>query len=171
MPKIVIISNIPDLDKNLSDFVDSCDIIMRINKMENIKTKKTGTKTTHALIDICPAYLSFTKEERQHDLLARIPNLYVTALQEELTYDFLRKENLPNAECLSHEFNQKTQDFTTFGKAVSLLHNLYPKEIIHVIGSLSTKTRTDNRQDHVQSKEDSYIANLLYQNVLYPLYT
>ena len=70
--KICLVANYEDTSIDHSAFIDSCDIVMRVNRMTNYNSGHCGSKTTHVWIHnilwyfrtVEPSILDYLKENK-----------------------------------------------------------------------------------------------------------
>jgi len=60
--RVCIVSNKCDFKRDFSKFVDSCDVVFRVSKMESHSTRMTGTKCDYAVIMFFNWYLSYSDD-------------------------------------------------------------------------------------------------------------
>jgi hypothetical protein len=147
--KIVIVSNKKDLKRNYSDFIDSCDLVFRSGKLDNIESGLTGTRTDLALLPVHSRYLAFDEKQRHIEYIRNnVPHLmfFNEDRWEDNILPFLKREGLENKK-ISFFPNQMVrkhagQFFTTTIVLLTYTIELYPGHDIFFLGDLSTLTRT-----------------------------
>lgn len=163
--KVVVISNKPpkDIKNNYSDFIDSCDVVIRVSKMENIDCGKTGSKTDVAIVMLNSLYLTFSKEERHVEVLKKTPIVrFIDDFKfwTRLHVDFYAKKlGLKN-----WGYWKRTdilKDFTTYTMAVYYAVENYPDAEIWIFGEPDAAMRTNNAHFHNLRGDDEYLLGLL----------
>lgn len=77
MLKICVIANKQDLKENYSKFIDSCDKVVRINKMDNLSSGLTGTKTDIVFTVTGRDYFRYTRKFRNVDTLRKAKVIFL----------------------------------------------------------------------------------------------
>lgn len=164
--RICIVSNRHWFARNYSDFVDSCDLVIRVSKMENLYTGLTGSRTDMAVVSCHDIYLNYSREYRKVDVLKTLPIIYFDPWSAELTKSYCKTEGLKNWTFIPSEADACAFNFTTFGKSIVLANWLYPQAHIFCLGDNSVAVRTDNSTKHVPSGETAYVQTLEKEGVL-----
>lgn len=164
MPKkICIVSNKRDHKNNLSKFIDSCDIVIRVNKMDNITTGKVGKKLDLACVWVNKSYIKFDKKERNVELLKTVPLLYVIGTS--IDREWLRREDGIDSLEYPPELCKSTcispHAFSGFAKAVALADYLYKDDNLYLVGDIDCQLRTGFREWDLWSDEDAYMKQLI----------
>lgn len=168
---IAIISNIRKVEHNYSPFIDSCDKILRINKMDNIESGLSGNRTDILLVSVWYGYLRFSHQARKMDILKTVPEIYFNSEQINAGKEFAEKEGLENWKFLPREVHSSTWCFTTLGKGVRLMDFLYPSATLYYLGDIDSKARTPRDPKHagVRNKENGYMMSLIEAGRLVPI--
>lgn len=164
--RICVVSNRPWFARNYSDFVDSCDLVIRISKMENLGSGLSGARTDMAVVSCWNEYMTFSAEARKVDVLRQLPSVYFEPYDIPLTLRFCRTEHLRNWAFIPTEPNTRSHHFSTFGKAVVLANWLYPHAHIFCLGDASVALRTHNCFKHIHSAEMSVMADFHREGIL-----
>lgn len=167
--RICIISNRPFFTRDYSPFIDSCDIVIRINKMDNLDTGLTGTRTDTVVISCWQDYLSFPRAARHMETLHRARHIYFPAEPAPLTRQFCQQENFRHWAFLPPAVEQHTQHFTTCTKAIALADWLYPQAKLFFLGDTNTAARTGLAPLHLRSGDERYLHHLLHTRRLHPI--
>ncbi len=168
---IAIISNIRNLEHNYSPFIDSCDKILRINKMENVESGLSGNRTDILLVSVWYGYLWYSRKARKMDILKTVPEIYFNNEQIKAGTAFAEKEELQNWKFMPKEVHDSTWRFTTLGKGIRLMDFLYPDATLYYLGDMDSKVRTPRDQKHasVRNRENGYMESLIQEGRLAPI--
>ena len=170
--KVCIVTNRPDFQKDYSDFVDNCDVVVRINKLGNIDTGKTGKRIDLAVICASSYYFLFNKEQRhiqqlktaKHIIFAidkRANNIIKKEVGGGVLYSSLQKDDWPKT--ITGKWWYSTFTITLLW----LINEAFAdQQKIYMLGDVDTKTRTDSK-GHVASGEDKILADLIAQGKLH----
>lgn len=164
--RICIVSNRPWFARNYSDFVDSCDLVIRISKMENLGSGLSGSRTDMAVVACWRGYMTFSAKARKMDVLRELPFIYFDPEDVPLTQDFCKSQDLKNWAFIPSDPDTRSYHFSTFGKAVVLANWLYPQAHIFCLGDKSVAIRTNNSIKHVPSSESSFMSELQKEGIL-----
>lgn len=168
---ICIVSNKRDFEQDYSAFVDSCDVVIRISKMDNIDSGCTGSKTDMVLVSVWDGYLNHSREDRHMDLLKKVETIYFNNEEIKASEEFAEEEGLTNCSFMPQQVHDDTWCFTTTGKAIYLARHLFPDAQLYYLGDIDSMVRTGNSPKHKKSyeKEDGFIRGLVSEGVLIPL--
>ena len=163
--KIVLVSNKPDLEEDYSEFVDSCDIVVRINKLDSITYGKTGTKTD---IIFMAVWYEFYENPVAFKHINHMMNsiIYMTAEDGLKYYIDLFKDKINTTQPV---FVYDYIMSTTVTHAIYLIHKLYPTEKIYYIGDKSTYTRVGDGHKNTWFNSDKLFNKLENNGILIPL--
>lgn len=164
--RVCIISNRPWFTRDYSDFVDSCDVVIRVSKMDNLDTQLTGSRTDIAVVSCWQMYLSFSREQRHTDVLRQVPHVFFQQDSVHLTEQHCLSERMENWSFLPPEVHAHTYRFTTTGKAIALAEWLYPDTQLYFLGDTSSAIRTGGSTWHTDSGDDRYLTMLLQSGKL-----
>ncbi len=167
--RLCLIANKTDLKRDYSDFIDSCDIVMRINKMDNLASGLAGSKTDIALISCCTEYLNHTRKKRNADLLTSIPILYFNDEEPERTPGFAFSEKLEHGNLIPPDISLCTPAFTTLSKGLLLADYLYPGAIIHFLGDSNMAKRTPGSRKHHPGPENAFMQTMIATGRVVPI--
>lgn len=159
--RICIISNKRDLKRNYSTFVDSCDKIIRVSKMDNLDSGLTGTRTDIAVVSCFPGYAAFSPAARHMDALRKVPEIYFN--NEELGYsnEFACREKLANWKFMPGAVHRSTPNFTTLSKALCLADYLFPNDHLYYLGDIRMELRAPGSPKHHAGPENAYLQALM----------
>lgn len=168
--KCAIVTNKCNHIKNYSDFIDSCDAVIRINKMDNLATRLVGSKTTDVLVASFWYYRKFSPEARKMQIL-RDESVQVWFIPEKnnTAEEYANEENIKNWKWMSEKAYIKEIDCTTAGLAVSLARDIYPDYDIYFIGDIDPKVRAPGSLKHPYEKEYNYIKHEISLGHLIPV--
>lgn len=167
--RICIISNKKNLKRDYSAFVDSCDKIIRISKMENLDSGLAGRKTDMALVSCFPGYLSYSREEQHIDTLKKTPEIYFNNEEPGWASEFTCRENITHWKFLPTPVHRGTANFTTLSKALCLADTLYPEAQLYYLGDTDAAVRAPASKKHPHARENAYLQNLIDNNRLIPI--
>lgn len=143
---VCVVSNKHDYDASYSTFVDSCDIVIRVNKMESQGTCLTGVKTDIVLVAVNDIYYSYTDEARKVEFLRTLPVVVTGRSSDNLTDKF--KEDVGSDRvCKYPRFMwPKAFKMTTFGQAVVLALAIFPDAKVYFLGDTDCYKRSSFNQ-------------------------
>lgn len=162
--KVCVISNRPYFTRDYSDFIDSCDVVIRVNKMCNLYTQLTGSKTDVAIVDCWKVYMQYSREQRNTDVLHKIPHVLFFASNAGTgrLEQYLQEEKFTNWSFFPPALEQRTPYFTAVTKAITFAEWLYPEATIYFLGDPYVRIRTrTTRGYHTQSGDDDYQKELI----------
>lgn len=161
--KVCVISNRPYFTRDYSDFIDSCDVVIRVNKMCNLYTQLTGSKTDVAIVDCWKVYMQYSREQRNTDVLHKIPHiLFLNKNTEEVLYQYLQEEKFTNWSFFPPALEESTPYFTTITRAIAFAEWLYPEATIYFLGDPYVRIRTHTLEGfHTQGRDDNYQRELI----------
>lgn len=162
---ICIVSNRHTFKRNYSKFVDSCDMVVRVNRMENWNSGNTGERTDCAVITPNQVYFTFSPEARHHYELKDIPLIYFVYPHRLGAIRLIKEADLDNYDFTPDGIGLSTAHFSTYSIAVTMMHWLYPRAHIYCLADPEVKTRTGPSM-HVGSGEDEYMQRLKDKGVL-----
>lgn len=167
--RICIVSNKRDLKRNYSSFVDSCDKVIRISKMDNLNSGLAGKRTDIVLVSCFPGYLAFSPKERHMEILRGVPEIYFN--NEELGYsnEFACREGLENWKFMPGEVHRSTGNFTTLSKALCLADYLFPEAQLYYLGDTDMNLRAAGSSKHHAPTENAYMQSLIDSGRVIPI--
>lgn len=167
---ITLISNKHHLTRQYTPFVDSCDKVMRINKMENLDTGLAGTRTDMALVSLHQGYFNFSRPNRHAELLNSIPELYFFPDAPWMAVNYAFGEGIEKWEALPQWMHVKVRKLTACGAGIVLARHLYPEATIYFLGDTNAWQRTPSfGGGHTCNAENAMIAELTRQGALIPI--
>lgn len=165
--KICLISNKPDLKENYSDFIDSCDKVVRINKMDNLHSGLTGAKTDIVFTVTCRDYFRYSRKFRNVDVL-RKAEVFFTPQTEFVIKQYVARECIKNWHILKSD--PRTDRWTTTSTALYHLTILYPDEKIYFLGDTQRMKRSPGILYHNKPKiEEAFFSDLIEKKILIPI--
>lgn len=164
--KICIVSNKIDLTRDYSEFVDSCDVVYRVSKMENLDGGLSGSKIDYVVVSTFEEYYKFSKDERHLSELATAKTIYlhnpvkwpyykrwnqylINELPSSCQYDFFPDEIYDN----------NWQQFTTFGIAIMIASKKFPNDRLYLLGDKDTSIRTYGIHPNVEMPFINHLVN------------
>ncbi len=167
---ICVVSNKRDVARQYSDFVDSCDRVMRISKMDNLDTGLTGRRTDLLLVSLHPAYFAFSRANRHVDLFKKVPRIAFFPDLDGMARKFAAEEGLENWELLPDEVFQQSRGMTACGTGVRWARYLFPDARIYFLGDVDAWKRTpSNGGGHACEAENAYLQQLIREGILVPI--
>lgn len=151
--KIAVVANGP-VYRNYSEFIDSCDLVVRVNKMEEMSSGKLGTKTDVLVASLYGSGYPYFSEHPEK--LREIPMVYYNPENRSVTERFCERHHLP-ARFIPPNVDRNTKGFTTLAKAAVLAHTLYPEDLIFFIGDRDVGVRTHHAAKHLLSWESKVL--------------
>lgn len=166
---VCIIANRPWFSRDYSEFIDSCDVVIRVSKMDNLDTQLSGSRTDITVVSCWQMYLSFSRTQRHTDVLRKVPHVFFLPDSVQLSEQHCRAEKMANWSFLPPEVQSHTHRFTTTGKAVALAEWLYPDAQFYFLGDTSAAIRTGGSTWHTHSGDDRYLTMLRQSGKLIPI--
>lgn len=169
--KVCVISNRPYFTRDYSDFIDSCDVVIRVNRMSNLCTQLTGSKTDIALVDCWKVYMNFSRQQRNTDILHKIPHVlfFPNNTGAGIIEQYLQEEKFTNWSFFPPALQERTPYFTTVTRAIAFAEWLYPEAKIYFLGDSSVRIRTKSNSYHTQSGDDNYQRELIVSGKMIPI--
>lgn len=166
--RVCIVSNKCDLRRNYSKFVEACDVVMRISKMDNLDTGLTGRRTDVALVSCFRGYAEFSREARHVDELKAVPEVYFVNEYKQETEAFAAKERLTGWRFMPDSVKLVTSYFTTLSKGVALADHLFPEALLYFLGDCQAELRAPPGA-HPYERENSFIRDLIARGRVVPV--
>lgn len=167
--KICIVSNRKGFIHDYSAFADSCDIVIRISKMDNLDSGFTGSKTDITVVSVWDGYLRYSREKRHMDHLKTVPKIYFNNEEKDLSRKFAKSEGLENWEFLPQCVHDSTTNYTTLSKALCLADYLFPNDTLYYLGDIQAEVCAPRPSKHPYEKENLYIQKLIKRKRLIPI--
>lgn len=166
--KVVFCDNNRDYKRDYSDFIESCDIVVRANKMCSLNTGCVGERTDILMLSFYSYYLQyFSPEERHVAQLKEVPLIWFEGWTD------IPKERVEFIKSLKHRSAVITTPlkphFSTIVRALDLLTPMYPGAEFYFVGDLDVFTRTSNPW-HVKEGEDEYLKERVEAGTLIECY-
>lgn len=162
---VCICSNKCDMKRDYSEFIDSCDVVVRINKFNNLQTGLVGTKIDLVIIGAYSEYFTYSSKRRNTDKLFEAKELY--CLYNDVNYMLKWLEIEPRLrgriQGLPKEFPKESLEgkFTTTSLGIKLALQKFPDAQIYFFGDLDYKVRTNGDRYHQNSKENEFMSELI----------
>lgn len=167
---ICVVANKRILKRNYSAFIDQCDLIARINRMENLPSGLAGTRTDIALVSLHAAYWRFSPENRQTDALRKAGQALFFPDLPGAAKALAQQQQLNNWSYLPAEFHKRTQGATTCATITFWMHEKFPEAQIFFLGDLDAWTRTPSQGGfHACSAENHFLGKLVQEKKLIPI--
>ena len=167
--KCVIVSNKTNLKRNYSKFIDSCDVVIRVNRMDNLRTGLTGTKTTDVVVAAYWYYDAFSDEAKKVDVLKQ-SKVWLINEPRNTGKELIKKYNLQNAQFIPDDYYMKSLNMTTLSVAVALAEGNYFKDCdLYLLGDIDPKVRAPGSTKHPYENELIFYKNLITRGILKPI--
>ena len=146
--KVVVISNKHDYKRNYAEFIDSCDVVVRVNKMNALSTGVVGRRCDMCVSASWHRTLMHSPEERKDALLRQIPRVYY--LTDPLDdYGWREHKRLVGSRySLAAEYPfymlHKTITWTSFARAAWLVRHMFPSAQLYVLCDYDVVLRSGN---------------------------
>lgn len=166
---VCICSNKCDMKRDYSEFIDSCDVVVRINKFNNLQTGLVGTKIDLVVIGAYPEYFTYSSKRRNTDKLFEAKELY--CIYKDVNYMLKWLEIEPRLRGRIQGFPKELQadKFTTTSLGIKLALQKFPDAQIYFFGDLDYKVRTNGDYYHQNSKENAFISELIDSGKIIPI--
>ena len=178
--KICVVTNRPQFDYDYSQFIDNCDIVVRLSKMCSLDSAKTGSKVDIVVINANPYYLQFTTQQRHVKELKSAKHVFFlhNYIKNQIVRDELNKDTTTWSTFSYTERHTpkpgKSGGYTTFMYTLLyLLNNAFPdQKMIYMLGDVDTYKRTESAQhsssgeteDLIQLIQEGKVCNILKQD-------
>lgn len=164
--KICLISNKIHLDDNYSKFVNSCDKVVRVNKMENFNSGLTGGRVDVCYLNPCKKYFRWGDEYTNRHLLKYAEMIFVGGTRWNIN-QFCSRYGIKQWRWLEAE--KVDIKWTTFSIALKDLSIHYPKSTIYFLGDEKRVDRCPLGWHNNADEEDEFFNKLVQQNRLVPI--
>lgn len=124
---IVVVGN-REHNEDRSTVIDSADLVIRVSKMCNIDSGKTGSRTDWVVVNPNPYYWTFSEKRRHMDIIRKVERIY-------LVYACVHKRKLWTGvrpffglpwRCIPREVASTHHSMTTTAQALRLAELLFP---------------------------------------------
>ena len=183
--KIVVISNKKNLKRNYSKFIESCDVVCRSGKLDNIESGLTGSRIDIALIPVHQRQAAFSRAEQHLDILKERCR-HICFFEEPSVIQSVRKfiedeklREIPgmNVEFIPSEFIKKYAGhfFTTTIVLSTWMIENNPDAEVYFLGDLGTFTRTilpngcSAVPEKLIMKETKFVRDLISKGKIIPI--
>jgi hypothetical protein len=150
---IALIGNKETGLRNNSRLIDSCDLVVRVNKMCNLDTGLTGKRTDWLITTLYRDLWTHSRERRHADLIPKLDRVFVDMTR----FNELRPEE--RAEVLSWkplgiptEMRKKCFCWTTSALGLYMLYSLFPHAHIYFAGQDAPNTWLQTRNASAMQK-------------------
>lgn len=160
---VAIVTNKDRFNRNYSKFIDSCDVVIRLNKLENVDTGTAGSITDIAIVRNSGAYFKYSEANRHLHKLRDIPLVWLCHSDKgELNEELLRKTALNGGVLMYTAVTEKNAKYTTYAAAVQYALQSWSRCHIYGVGTFAIETRTtDGWCFHKESKENLMLEDLI----------
>lgn len=159
--KVVIVSNKCDLTRDYSEFIDSCDEVLRCNRANNLDTKLVGNKVTMWLIAAYWNYERYDPEARHRDKLYEAREVLFIPEIGNTSESVIKEFGLKNAKFLGRIEHGKTINYTTITKLIAVADQEFPDAQLYFLGDIDTNLRVPNSTKHNKTVENIFIDTLI----------
>lgn len=166
---VCVCSNKCNMKRDYSEFIDSCDVVVRINKFNNLQTKLVGTKIDLVVIFAYPEYFTYSSKRRNTDKLFEAKELY--CIGKDMNYMLKWFELEPRLKGRIQYFPEElhVDKFTTASLGIKLALQKFPDAQIYFFGDLDYKVRTNDYYYHQNSKENLFMDELVDSGKVIPI--
>lgn len=160
---VAIVTNKNRFDRNYSKFIDSCDIVIRLNKLDNIDTGTAGSITDIAIVRNSGAYFMYSEADRHVNKFRDIPLVWLCHKDRpEQNAEFLKKTAMNGGVLIYTAVSNKNSYYTTYAAAVQYALQSWSRCHIYGIGTFAIETRTtDGWCFHKSSNENVMLEELI----------
>jgi hypothetical protein len=134
--------------RNNSKLIDSCDLVVRVNKMCNLDTGLTGKRTDWLFNVINPHYWTCSFERRHGFLIPQIPKVWVNGYWYKMASIRAKQEMQAwNFEFIPGYVFVDTGRWTTAAHCLKFVHMTFPEAHIYFAGQASPTTWRRERHE------------------------
>lgn len=164
--RIAVVSNKQNLKINYSNTIDSCDKVIRVNKMDNLDSGLSGERTDIAVVSTSGNYFSYSPQQRHVDVLKKCEHVYFLGGPNE---NYAKQIGLKNYSVFDHDLDYSSVRWTAVVKAVILATYLFPEAEILFLGDWKRVERCTSEWHNRARAEDFYFEVLREKGKLIPL--
>lgn len=166
---VCICSNKCDMKRDYSEFIDSCDVVVRINKFNNLQTGLVGTKIDLVVISAYPEYFTYSSKRRNTDKLFEAKELYCFYKDVNYMLKWLEIEPRLRGRIQGFPKDLRADKFTTVSLGIKLALQKFPDAQIYFFGDPDYKVRTNGDYYHQNSKENAFMDELIDSGKVIPI--
>lgn len=171
MSTICVVSNKQDLKENYSKFIDSCDVVVRINKLDNLETGLVGTRTDIVILFACDAWMQYTEEQMhlQH-IMKNAKRVYlVDGSKNSVLVEKLKSVHPDFVKMIPEMVARATVRMTTFTKALVAAYYLNPNDKIYFLGDTDARVRAYSPRWIKHDDDNDMMKKLLAEEIITPI--
>lgn len=159
--KVCVVTNAHKSIKDYSELVDSMDVVIRINRMENLDKGFSGTKTDMCLVTVGELYESYGIKNIHLDVLKEAPIKFFSCIRAEEAHNFAEKYDIQDYHFTPGDMYTWGKFWTTAGYAAQLALRLFPDCELYFLGTVSAAKRTAGQREHTFSGETQWLRQLI----------
>lgn len=169
--KVCVVTNAHKSVKDYSEQVDNMDVVIRINRMENLDKGFSGTKTDMCVVTVGDLYESYGVKNIHLDVLKEAPIKFFSCIRAEEAHNFAEKHNITDYHFTPGDMYIWGKFWTTAGYATQLALRLFPDCELYFLGTISAAKRTAGQREHSFSGETQWLQQLLAEGRIHLLET
>lgn len=162
---VAVVSNKPVFNKNYSEFIDSCDAVVRISKMDNLTSGTAGSFTDVVLVANSVAYSMHGCVRWNLDALRKTPLVWLLYDQEDkkdLNAEWMQRVHANGGVFLFTDIANSSQYETTWAMGIKQAFQNWSRCHVYAVGTLDVKLRTGSGWCwHKFSKENDWMGKLI----------
>lgn len=167
--RVCLVSNRRFFDRDYSAFIDSCDVVIRVSKMDNLDLGLTGSRTDMVLISCWEMYMTFSRKERHVEALKQVPLIYFSLDEKRFAEHYAETEGFKRWKFIPDSIQRDTNHFTTTGKAMALAVAFFPDAELYYLGDMDSSVRTGGQNQHTRSGDDAFFRRLVESGRMIPI--
>lgn len=143
---VAVVSNKPVFDKNYSEFIDSCDAVVRINRMENVTSGTAGSHTDVVLIANSSVYFSYGPAGWNVEQLQDAPVVWLlhdTSDKKELNDKWMQTTSANGGVFLFSHGAEPSRFDTTWARGIKQAFQNWSRAHVYAVGTLDIRLRTE----------------------------
>lgn len=171
MSTICVVSNKQDLKENYSKFIDSCDVVVRVNKLDNIDTGLVGKRTDIVVLFACDAWMQYTEEQMhlQH-IMNNAKRVYLVDGSKNSTFvEKLKAVRSDFVKMIPEVVARSTIRMTTFTKALVAAYYINPDDKIYFLGDVDARVRSYSPFWIKHDADNEMMKKLLAEEIITPI--
>lgn len=169
--KVCVVTNAHKSIKDYSELVDSMDVVIRINSMENLDRGFSGTKTDMCLVTVGALYESYGDAVTHLEVLKKAPIKFFSCIRAEEANIYAKKKGITDYHFTPGDMYIWGKFWTTAGYALQLALRLFPDCELYFLGTVSAAKRTAGQKEHSHSGETQWIQQMIDEGRIHLLET
>ena len=156
--KVAVVSNKHRYKKNYSKFIDSCDIVVRVNRMENANTGSSGNRTDVLCLSNSQAYFVYDKMTGCAAPVPDVPLVWTTLSEDEKVKPLLDIGMNGGVQVFIPGSNVD-RCWTTYAAAIKSCMQSWSRCHVYAVGTFDVKTRTGDGWIYHKHSDESIALN------------